>query len=321
MSKKKLYLTLDTETCTLSFADAITKNCTEKQKIAISKPLVYDIGWTITDRQGNIIKTANYLVNEIFFVPSVFKTAYYKNREPVYMQLYREHKIVAKNWNDIVTALLADLQTVSAATAYNAAFDFKKAIPFTEQYISHFYDVDFKDWIEKQKTKCLQMLDSNKTNKEKNPTFLKPFFKLRDVEIPIIDLWGLACNRCLNNTRYKNFCLKNKYLTKSGEFFQTSAEVAFRYLMKNIDFIEDHTALSDALIEAQILTKILKKGSVTAYLQPFPFRMLGTTLDYVQKNPKYVENVFDVYTECAKQRPTARVYNALNRLAALMAFN
>ena len=52
--KKKFYLTLDTETATLPFADEIAKTATQKKNIAIAKPLVYDIGWIITDRAGNV---------------------------------------------------------------------------------------------------------------------------------------------------------------------------------------------------------------------------------------------------------------------------
>ena len=75
--RKKFYLTLDTETATLPFANEMAKTASEKQKIAIAKPLVYDIGWTITDRAGNVYKKVNYLIQETFFVPNVFNTAYY----------------------------------------------------------------------------------------------------------------------------------------------------------------------------------------------------------------------------------------------------
>ena len=72
--KKKFYLTLDTETATLPFANELCKDSKQKQKIAIAKPLVYDIGWTITDRVGNIVKKENFLIQETFFVPNVFNT-------------------------------------------------------------------------------------------------------------------------------------------------------------------------------------------------------------------------------------------------------
>ena len=60
--KKKYYLTLDTETATLPFANEIAKNAKQKQKIAIAKPLVYDIGWVITDRLGNRVKRKQSLL-------------------------------------------------------------------------------------------------------------------------------------------------------------------------------------------------------------------------------------------------------------------
>ena len=141
--KKKFYLTLDTETATLPFANEMCKTAAQKQKIAIAKPLVYDIGWCITDRLGNIIKSENYLVQETFFVPNVFNTAYYCNKRPIYMELLARDEIKTATWDNIIKVLLEDLETCDMVTAYNACFDFKKAIPFTEKYIRHLYSVDY----------------------------------------------------------------------------------------------------------------------------------------------------------------------------------
>ena len=66
----------------------------------------------------------------------------------------------------------------------------------------------------------------------------------------------------INIDKYRNYCLENKLISHSAEFFKSSAETSFQYLMKNYEFIEDHTALSDALIEKEILTKALKKGKI-----------------------------------------------------------
>ena len=213
----------------------------EKQKIAIAKPLVYDIGWTITDRVGNIYKKVNYLIQETFFVPNVFNTAYYCNKRP-------------------------------------------------ETYIKHLYSADYNEWEKIQKKKCRSII--NGKNKAENPDYLKPFFEIRGHRFPIADLWGIACDRLINIDKYRNYCLENELLTASALFFKTSAETAFQYLMKQYDFIEDHTALSDAEIEAQILTKALKKGKIEPSIKAFPFRELGKTTDYVtEKKPKYKENV------------------------------
>lgn len=295
--RKKYYLTLDTETATLPFANEICKTAKEKQTVAIAKPLVYDIGWTITDRQGNIVKKENFLVQETFFVPNVFNTAYYRDKRPIYMELLEKGAIDVANWNDIIELLISDLEQVDLTTAYNACFDFKKAIPFTERYISALYTTDYQKWEDNQKRQCKEMVKNGKSN-AKNDEYLNPYFKLRGVQYPIADLWCIACERLININKYRNFCLERDLVTASVIYFKSSAETSFQYLMNNYDFIEDHTALSDAIIESQILTKALKKGKVEPTLYAFPFRDLGTTVDYViNKQNKYINSLFDLLDE------------------------
>lgn len=290
--RKKIYLTLDTETATLPFANEICKDARQKQKVAIAKPLVYDIGWTLSDRQGNILKKVNYLVQETFFVPNVFNTAYYCNKRPIYMELLAQGFVSAKMWNDIIEELIADLEYCDIATAYNACFDFKKAIPFTESYIKHLYSSDYNEWEKKQRKKCYAIIKGK--DEAENKDYLKPFFSLRGMKYPIADLWGIACDRLINIDKYRNYCLENDLLTPSAIYFKTSAETAFQYLMKQYNFVEDHTALSDAEIEAQILTKALKKGKIEPSIKAFPFRELGKTTDYVkERKPKYINNVIE----------------------------
>ncbi len=306
MSKKKLYLTLDTETATLPYVNEMSLTPREKQKISIAKPLVYDIGWTISDRQGNIYTKKNYLIQETFFVPNVFNTAYYKDKRPTYLQLLKEEKIITKTWNEVIKILLEDLRKCDYCTAYNASFDFKKAIPFTERYITALYSENYNQWEERQKQSIKNMAYGNEPS-PKNETFLDPVFILRNEEFPIIDLWGLSCERLLNNERYKDFCLKNGLLSPSGLYFSTNAENSFRYLMKDIEFIENHTALSDAEIETKILRKILSKGAIEPQIKPFPFRKLGNTTDYVMQDrkTKYAEIVYNIIAE---DIPTEDIY-------------
>lgn len=293
-------MVLDTETATLPFANELCKNAKQKQKVAIAKPLVYDIGWVIMDRQGEIVKRENFLVQETFFVPNVFNTAYYCEKRPIYLDLLARGEIKAACWNDIIEILIEDLQKVDIVTAYNATFDFKKAIPFTERYIEHLYSSDYNQWERKQKKKCEEIArlgKNNATNKE----FLEPWFELRGNKYPLADLWAIACDRLININKYRNFCLENGYLTDSAQYFKSSAETSFQYLMNQHDFTEEHTALSDSLIEAQILCKALKKGKVAPYLKAFPFRGLGTTFVYVEeKKPKYkplVKEALKAYLE------------------------
>ena len=280
--RKLYYLTLDTETATLPFVNEIALDSKAKQTISIAKPLVYDIGWTISDRNGNIIKRENYLIQETFFVPNIFNTAYYKDKRPQYMKLYSEGKIKAATWNEVIEILLADLETVNFVTAYNACFDFKKAIPFTERYIYHLYSENYNNWEEWQKKRCIDILENG--NHTKNEKYLVPVFELRGNEYPLIDIWALACDRLLNTNKYRKYCCDNNFFTDSKKFFKTSAEVSYRYLIKDNDFIESHTALSDAEIETFILAKALKRGKSEPYLKAFPFRTIGTVKKYLEED-------------------------------------
>ena len=280
--RKLYYLTLDTEIATLPFVNELALNSKAKQTISIAKPLVYDIGWTISDRNGNIIKRENYLIQETFFVPNIFNTAYYKDKRPQYMKLYSEGKIKAATWNEVIEILLADLETVNFVTAYNACFDFKKAIPFTERYIYHLYSENYNKWEEWQKKRCIDILENG--NHAKNEKYLVPVFELRGNEYPLIDIWALACDRLLNTNKYRKYCCDNNFFTDSKKFFKTSAEVSYRYLKKDNDFIESHTALSDAEIETFILAKALKRGKSEPYLKAFPFRTIGTVKKYLEED-------------------------------------
>ncbi len=91
--------------------------------------------------------------------------------------------------------------------------------------------------------------------------------------------------------------------------------------MTKYDFIEDHTALSDAEIESQILIKALKKGKLEPIIIPFPFRELGTTYDYVlNKKMKYRQLLYeavDTYLETITDQSAyyTKIENILMRLS------
>lgn len=294
MGKRNYYLILDTETATLPFADKIAKNAVEKQRISIAKPLVYNVGWIIATTQGEVVKKREFLVQETFFVPQVFNTAYYKEKRPLYMKKLKQGEIDVDTWDNIVDTLLADMRKVNISTAFNACFDFKKAIPFTERYIQALYSADYNEWERKQYWICKKIAKGEDSGK--NEEYLLPTFKLRDEVFNIVDLWGLACERLINIPKYKRFCLDNKLVTNSALYFKTSAEVVYQYLNKDLSFEEEHTALSDSEIETFILAKCLKKGKIQPSIKDFPFKMLGTTYDYVmaQKKKTYIETLLEM---------------------------
>lgn len=282
MAKSLRYLVLDCETATLPFSDAIARGDSEvKKRIAIARPLIYDIGWVITNRKGEILKKINYLIAEIFSVPSVFNTAYYADKRPIYLKMLQRGEITIKTWNEAINEFLNDAETVDGIGAFNSMFDFKKAIPFTDLYISKLYSPDYYTWEKMQYSLCEHIAYGKKKESENN--FEPDVFRFRNKVYNLFDLWGLATTHLLNTVTYKSKCMENESFTSSGLYFKTSAEMVYRYLQDKYDFIEAHTALDDAIIESHILSRIAKKHAISMGIKYFPFRDLGTTIEFCKR--------------------------------------
>ena len=287
MKKKLLYCVLDCETATLPFADIIAKGDPERKKrIAIARPLIYDIGWTICDRKGHIYDKKNFLISEIFSVPSVFNTAYYADKRPLYLEMMKRGEITVKPWEEVKKIMLADFARVDGVGAFNSMFDFKKAIPFTDLYIQKLYSPDYYDWEKIQRGLCQNIADKHTRRKDEEKDFDPRHFNFHGTLYNLFDLWGLSTSYLLNNASYKKVCLNKKMLTNSGVYFKTSAESTYRYLCDKYDFIEAHTALDDAEIETFILSRIAARHSIEYGIKYFPFRDLGETLDFCQRLKK-----------------------------------
>ena len=121
MAREKLrYLVLDSETATLPFANEIANSNPDlKKKIAIAKPLIYDLAWVIAHRDGTIVEKKQFLIAETFAVPSVFNTAYYKEKRPLYLEMIRKGEIAVLPWEAVMKEFIADLETVDYVGAFN----------------------------------------------------------------------------------------------------------------------------------------------------------------------------------------------------------
>lgn len=286
----KLYMIVDVETATLPIINEFPMTDEMRKKISIAKPLVYDIGWCITSSTGRIYSSWNFLVNETFFVPSVFNTAYYKDKRPKYIELLEKGEIIAAQWRDIAKVFRQDLERADIVTAFNAMFDFKKAIGFTDRYINALYSNYYNDYEDRQRQSIKKMIE-NRGKSEPNPTFDKDNFNFRNKDYEMSDIWGLACSVLINNDTYKKEAIKKGALTQSGLYYSTTAESVTRYLIRDNSFEESHTALDDVEIEKEILLKIIRKigTDIPIGLNYFPFQELGETVDYcctLKKNGK-----------------------------------
>lgn len=205
-------------------------------------PLVHDIGWVCLDKALNVTRKRRFLVAEFH---QLGKNLLYNNE--FYSQYSKEYHIARKEvdilpWKDIRDILLADMRQckISTIAAYNIGFDYR-ALSTTEMFF----------------------------NRGLNDRFLKSIDSKT-----ILDLWYLACSTVLDTDKYREWCLKNNALSEKGNF-KTSAESCYRYLFGS-DYIEAHTALSDAIDEARILQYIVEncKGDFTYGLQGQPWRLV-----------------------------------------------
>lgn len=273
--RRKYWLILDCETATLPEASKYDADPLMKQKIAIAKPLIYDLGWTVVDAQGRIYARQNFLIAETFSNPVVFNTAYYKDKRPGYIEKIAMGEIRVVMWEEAIGELLNDMSQCEGVGAYNSMFDFKKALPFTDLYLSKVYAPDFAEWMEYQNKIISEIAQGKRGQNEKE--FESDVFRFRGQVFPLFDVWGLACKHILNCDEYKNMCSDNGWVTASGRYYKTSAETAFRFVNQEESFQEAHTALSDALIESVLFAECMKraKKKIEMGIIYFPFKMLG----------------------------------------------
>jgi hypothetical protein len=261
---KKYYMILDCETATIPKAN--------ENKLGLDFPLIYDLGYIITDTKGNILETENTLIAEVFNNDTLFNTAYYNKKKPLYLEKLAENTIKIGNWSEISAKFEEILKKYRPTVcAYNANFDLKKAINFTELFFKAENEIG-NFW-----KKIIDEKIENKINKVKfTGTYIpNPFFTFRKNNYKIIDIWRVACENLLNTNKYRNYCFENGYLTKTN-YPQTSAEIVYRYLFYREDFIEEHTAFSDCEIEMEILFKVFRQHQKINFgIVGFPFRCIG----------------------------------------------
>lgn len=201
---KKFYLVLDTETA----GD-------------ITAPMVYDLGFSIIDRKGNVFESRSYTCKEVFCNGVAMTNAFYGSKVPNYIQ------DIANGTRELVTfghavsemIRLSDIFGVKEICAYNLAFDLR-ALRHTENAL--YNSNEFEAWANEHEFNCI---------------------------------WHTAC-QALYKKKYARFCEENGFKSEKGNL-KTSAEVGYRYLMNAPEFEESHTGLEDVQIEIQLMLKVL----------------------------------------------------------------
>ena len=183
----------------------------------------YNVGYIIADRYGNIYRERSFALPENIYI-NVVRSA----------KLNQAVEMTAGNVTDILQ-------------------DFKN--PFFKRKYKCVGNEEFKKRLLK---------DIKKNNIKKiyayNVAFDKASLKnlfgddFEKLEVEFIDIIPIILRTKLLTKRYCQFCIDNGYVTEKGNIM-TKAEIVYRYLFSDLNFIEEHTGLADVKIEYQILLK------------------------------------------------------------------
>lgn len=188
----------------------------DTETTSLEKPFCYNVGYVIYDTDNNEkLLSRDYVVEQVWHNPMLFTTAYYADKREIYVSRMRGKKTKMEKFGYITQQMYRDIK------------DFEVEVGFA--YNSSFDVSVFAyncDWF-----KTINPLDI----------------------IKVIDIRGYVHHAVAFSEEFQNFCDTHGYFTESGNY-STTAETLYRYITNNTDFIEEHTALADSLIECEILT-------------------------------------------------------------------
>lgn len=197
----------------------------EDDKLDMSDVLFYDIGFAVIDKRGKVYEKASFVNSDIFvYERDLMKSAYYAHKIPLYIEDLRNGSRVMKNTYEIKKYIYDLIQkyNIKVVCAHNSYFDL---------------------------TAC------NNTQRWSTKSKFRYFFPYG---IEIWDTMKMANDTICKQKLYKEFCEVNGYLTANGQVRKT-AEILYRYITQNIDFVESHTGLEDVMIEKEILAHCFRQ--------------------------------------------------------------
>lgn len=187
----------------------------------------YNIGYVIADRDGKIYKHHSFAVPECLY-------------ENLQNALITGQAIDMTKHN--IQEILTDTGNPKRKRKY-------KLISANEFY--HFFSKELK----KHKVKRLFAYNVSFDKSALKRLFGEKRFNSLNLEYCDI-ISGILTTKLLTK-KYINFCLENGFITEKGNIM-TKAEIVYKYLTNCLDFIEEHTGLSDVLIEYDILLTVFK---------------------------------------------------------------
>ena len=204
-------------------------------KVDLSCSLTYDIGFVVVDKKGNVYERISLAIGDILCgMKDVMASAYYAEKIPSYWDEIeaKERQLVSFLHARKIVLDTIEKYDIKVVSAHNARFDVN-ALNNTIRYL----------------TKSA-----------------KRYFFPKDIEI--WDTLKGANNTICKQKGYISFCKENGYMTKhKNPRVRATAEILYRYISGNYDFVEEHKGVNDTDIEAKILVQILRQHKKKEFLR------------------------------------------------------
>lgn len=192
---------------------------------SLNNPLCYNIAWCIIDQYGNAYAQGNFINADVFYgMIDLMQSAYYADKIPQYHEQIVRKEIEVVSWYEIRKALrdMCEKYNVRAIIAHNARFDYRSCTTTQRYETCSKYRYFFPKGIEIWDTLTMA----------------------RDVIAPMAS--------------YQKFCNDNGYVCKNGRP-RLTAEILYRFITNNPDFVEAHRAMEDVEIEREIFWYCVRK--------------------------------------------------------------
>lgn len=191
----------------------------------IDCPIVYDVGYQLFTLEEGVLLERSFVNADVFLDKDLMSTAFFADKIPTYWEEIKSGQRTLKRWFNIKRQIAEDcaLFDVKYVCAHNAMFD-NRALNTTQRYQT---TSKFRYFL----PYGLTWLDTLKMSR----TILK------------------------ENDSYGEFCFNNDYVTKNGQRRYT-AEIIYRWLSGENEFIESHTGLEDVKIERKIFEYCLSQN-------------------------------------------------------------
>ena len=182
----------------------------------------------VIDETGKVYDQISMVNEDVFFrMPESMRNAYFADKIPQYLVDIRmgKRKIV-NSWQMYkIFAEMCRKYEVSAVVAHNAFFDVK-VLNSTMRYQTKSRVRWFLPW-----------------------------------GVEVIDTLKLARNTFVTDPKYVEWCKENGYMTNHATPRpRLTAEILYRYITGDNEFVESHTGLEDVQIEADIFLKMKELG-------------------------------------------------------------